>query len=383
MTVVLHISVVHPHDDERIFGRECRALANVGYDVSYLAPDDKPFAEIDGVRLLPLPRRSRTTRWLDYREIVAEVRHLRPHVVHVHDPELLTLLPRLRRAVPRLVYDMHEYVPQQVAAKPYIPARLRPAAARAVGVAQRSLARWTDAVVTVTEAQFDALGAKPALCLALPNYPRAARFAGVEPVAELAADPRLKLIYIGSLSRTRGCLLMLDVMKRLEPGEAVLYLGGVFASEEFEAEVATRVDVGLADRVVLLGRIPQPELPRYLAAADVVWSPSLAGPQYDLPTVDTKIFEGMASRLAVLATDLPGRGEIVRLEECGLAVSSGMDGHLMGVRRLLANRREVGAMGERGRAAVRERYSWEVAQRHLVDFYARLCKGLPRGTSAR
>jgi len=166
-------------------------------------------------------------------------------------------------------------------------------------------------------------------------------------------------------------------MERLEPNEAVLYLGGVFASDELEAAVRARLEAGLHDRVVLLGRIPPPELPRYLAVADVVWSPSLAGPQYDLPTVDTKIFEGMATGLAVLATDLPGRGEIVRLDECGLAVPSGADGHLAGIRRLLADRREVGAMGERGRRAVARRYSWEAIEGDLVDFYGSLCAGLP------
>ena len=381
MTVVLHISVVHPHDDERIFGRECRALANVGYDVSYLAPDDKPFAEIDGVRLLPLPRRSRTTRWLDYREIVAEVRHLRPHVVHVHDPELLTLLPRLRRAVPRLVYDMHEYVPQQVAAKPYIPARLRPAAARAVDVAQRSLARWTDAVVTVTEAQFDALGAKPALRLALPNYPRAARFASVEPIAELAADPRLKLIYTGSLTPNRGITLMLDVMNRAD--DAVLYLAGSFGDPAYEAVVRTRVTRELGDRVRLLGRIAPDRIPAHLASADVVWVPAMPTSQYSKPTVSTKLFEGMAVGLAALVSDLPGRGDIVTATQCGLAVPPTVEGHLGGLRALAADRAALGPMGERGRAAVRERYCWEAVLGHLVDFYARLCKGLPRGTSAR
>ena len=167
------------------------------------------------------------------------------------------------------------------------------------------------------------------------------------------------------------------VLPVLAPGEAVLYLGGVFAGAELEAAVRARVEAGLHDRVVLLGRIPPPELPHYLAAADVVWSPSLAGPQYDLPTVDTKIFEGMAAGLCVLATNLPGRGEVVRLEECGLTVPSGAKGHLSGIRRLLANRREVGAMGERGHRAVARRYSWEAIEGDLVDFYGSLCAGLP------
>ena len=377
MIPAVHLSVVHKPAAPRIHERECRTLAEAGYAVMYLAPGAARGRDEHGVLLAPLPQRGRRTRFLDSIEIAQALRALRPQVLHVHDPELLTLFPAVKAFIPRLVYDMHEYVPEAVAGKHYIPEKARPFASQATATAQKSLAALGSGVVVVTDEQLEALGSTPKLRLVLPNYPRLERFAGAEPLPELAADPRLKLAYVGSLSRGRGCALMLDVMERLEPDEAVLYLGGVFASAELEAEVRTRVEAGLHDRVVLLGRIPPPELPHYLAAADVVWSPSLAGPQYDLPTVDTKIFEGMAAGLCVLATNLPGRGEVVRLEECGLAVPSGADGHLSGIRRLLANRREVGAMGERGHRAVARRYSWEAIEGDLVDFYGSLCAGLP------
>lgn len=383
MTRVVHVSVVHKPDDPRIRERECRSLAEAGYEVCYLAPGAPASRDRYGVLTLPLPERPRSRRWLDAREVLAAVRALHPDVVHVHDPELLTLFPALRRSVPRLVYDMHEYVPEQVAAKYYIPATARPHAARLTAVAQRRLAALGDGVVTVTEQQFEALGAKPRLRLALPNYPRIERFSDVEPLTRLAADPRLKIAYVGSLRRDRGCALMLDVMEQLEDDEAVLYLGGVFADPAMEAEARRRLAAGLHDRVELLGRIPPAELPAYLAAAEVVWVPSLPSRQHDHPTVPTKLFEGMASGLAALVSNLPGRGEIVRLEECGLAVPAGAEGHLRGVRRLLGNRGQVAAMGVRGRRAVERRYSWEALASDLVDFYGSLCAGLPSATGSR
>lgn len=384
MTVVLHISVVHRHDDNRIFGRECRTLANVGYDVSYLAPDDKPFAEIDGVRLPPLPRRSRSRRWMSVREIVAELRRLHPHVVHVHDPELLTLFPAARAFVPRLVYDMHEYLPEQVAIKPYVPSSVRPAASRLAAVAQRTLARFGDGVISAAPLQLRTLGARPALRLALLNYPRFSRFATLSPRPELAADARLKLMHVGSLSEGRGLFLMLDVMTALGPDTpVVLYLAGRYANPADEAAVRARVEAELPGRVVLLGELRPVDVPGYLAAADVAWSPDPRGPQFELPNVPTKIYEGMAAGSATLVGDVADHGEPVRRERCGLVVPPTVEGHVDGVRRLLADRDEVGRMGERGRNAVRERYSWEAIEGHLVDFYAELCKGLPRGTSAR
>ena len=375
MTRVLHLSVVHKPDDPRIHERECRTLAQAGYQVMYMAPGAKPGRDDAGVILAPLPARGRTTRFLSSAGILAALRRLRPDVLHVHDPELLTLFPAARALVPRLVYDMHEFVVESIATKPYLPGPVRPAATQVTAVAQRSLAALGSGVVVVVDGQLEALGDKPALRLALPNYPRVERFVGAEPVPELGADQRLKLIYVGSLSRARGCVLMLDVMERLGAGEAVLYLGGTFNDPALEREIRERLAAGLADRVKLLGRIPPPQLPRYLAAADVVWVPSEADRQYSRETIPTKLLEGMVMGLAALVTDLPGRGDLVRREECGVAAQPGVDGTLRGVRSLLEDRPALAAMGARGRRAVERRYSWEAVEGDLLDFYGSLCAG--------
>jgi hypothetical protein len=228
--------------------------------------------------------------------------------------------------------------------------------------------------VTVTEAQLEALGQRPALRTTLPNYPRFARFADPRPRPDLA-DERLKLVYVGSLSKGRGCGVMLDVMAQVGT-RAVLYLGGTFADPDWGREVEARVAGELAGAVRLLGRVPPAEVPGVLAAADVVWVPAQQTSQYALPTVATKLYEGLAVGLAALVSDLPGRSELVREEDCGIAVPPTIEGHLCGVRRLAAGRETVAPMGERGRRAVRERYSWEVVQSRLVDFYAELTRGV-------
>jgi glycosyltransferase involved in cell wall biosynthesis len=368
---VMHLSVVHKQDEPRIYERECRTLAGAGYDVVYLAPGTTDGRDEHGVRVMPLPVRVRARRWMDSGEVLAALYDLRPHVLHVHDPELLTLFPLLP-FVPRLVYDMHDYVPEQVLAKEYIPQRVRPLVSRVSAVAQKTLAACSNGVVTAYEDMLASLGSRPRLRSVAPNYPRLSRFAGAEPIPELAADPRLRLVYVGSLSRSRGCTVMLDVMERLERDDAVLVLGGTFTSKDLEAETLARLRGGLDDRVVFLGRVPPPDLPRYLAAAEVVWMPSLPSVQYVRPNVETKIYEGLAVGLAALVSDMAGRGEFVRRERCGIAVPPDVEGHLDGVRRLLAARSEIAAMGERGRQSVYARYSWESVEQGLIDFYRRL-----------
>jgi len=280
--------------------------------------------------------------------------------------------------VPRVVYDMHEYVPQAVATKPYIPARARPAAARATAVAQRTLAMACDGVVSAAPGQLDALGHRPELRIAMVNYPRYENFAAATPRPELLADERLKLIHVGALGRNRGLFLMLDVMAALGPDAPVsLYLAGRYADPADEALVRARLEGDVAGRVHLLGVVPPAEVPDYLTAADVCWSPFVGGPQYSLPNVPTKVYEGMAAGIPVLVSDLADHAAPVRRERCGLPVPVSVAGHVEGVRELLADPAERHAMGERGRTAVRERYSWEAIEGDLLAFYAELCRGLP------
>ena len=371
---VLHVSVVHHADDPRIFERECRSLADHGYDVGYLCPGAPHEERRDGVLLLSLPPRPRTQRLLYWPGIVRAVRRLAPAVVHVHDPELLALAPALRALGPRVIYDMHEYVAQAVRGKYYIPPALRPLAARAVGAVERTLAAHVDGVAAVVSRQFAALGARPEYRVLLPNYPRFSRFAEPHAVAELAADPRLKLVHIGTLSPGRGVSVMLEAMRVAGDG-CVLYLGGVFPDPSYEAEVKAELAGDLGSRVRLLGRIPPARLPDYLAAADVVWIAETGTPQYLLPANSTKLFEGMASGLAVLTSDLPGRGDVVRAVRCGLAVPPTLEGHAAGLLELLDHRDQLGESGTRARQAVTERFSWEAIEDLLLEFYERVRLG--------
>jgi glycosyltransferase involved in cell wall biosynthesis len=367
---IAHVSVVHSLDDPRIFDRECRSLAQAGHAVWYAGIGDAMPAADHHVRLVPLARRPRARRYETTADALRVLLALRPDVVHLHDPELLLAVPWLRRRAQRIVFDMHEYLSQSMAAKPYIPPALRPAAAHGAWIAQRWLVARVDGLVAVTPEQFEDVGQRPPLRLALPNFPRRERFTGAAPALP-PDDTRLRLVHIGTLSPSRGTRLMIDCLRVL--GEQIqLLLGGRCATPEFEAELRAALDECPPGSLRLLGRVPPAEVPGYLASAEVIWLPELPTAQYARPTIPTKLLEGMAAGLAALVSDLPGRGEVIEAARCGAVVPPTLDGHLHGLRQLLQSRRELTDYGRRAAAIVAQRYSWESVQGSLFDFYQKL-----------
>jgi glycosyltransferase involved in cell wall biosynthesis len=77
-----------------------------------------------------------------------------------------------------------------------------------------------------------------------------------------------------------------------------------------------------------------------------------------------KLFEAMACGVPVIATDLPGQGELVRTEAAGLVIPVGDPPALArAVAQLRADPEDARRMGQAGAKAVRERHSW----RHRAD----------------
>jgi glycosyltransferase involved in cell wall biosynthesis len=165
----------------------------------------------------------------------------------------------------------------------------------------------------------------------------------------LGLDPeRAVILFAGDLIHRKGCDLFFDALAQIPETQActILVVGSGPEKERLSRHL-------IAPRVQWLGAMPQKELARYFAAADV----------FVFPTRDEPLglvsLEAMASGTPVVAANVGGVPEIVKHEHNGLLFGAERSNELaQHLRRLLAD------------AALREklaRNGLETAKEHALD----------------
>ena len=372
MARVVHVTSAHPANDTRVFLKQCRGLAAAGHEVVLVVADSAGDRVVDGVRVrsvgAPRSRGDRMTRrtWACVRQALRE----RPDLLHFHDPELLPWAQVLRRMGKRVVYDMHEFAPAQIAGKGWI----SPGVRSVIGRAWRSAERWLLRGVPV-------VFAAPSLARDYPYVHRSAIVENLPLVEELFGihEPRherFTLGYLGSLTVSRGSLLMLGAVERLRREGVPVELECVGPAHDERTVEALRRAAETPDAGVRWhGRLPPREGWRVMARCHVGLAVLLPEPRY-LEAYPTKLFEYMALGLPVIASDFPLYRAIVERTGGGVCVDPLDPGALCAaIRRWVADPEERRAMGERGRQTVQRDYNWRTEQRKLLEFYTAL--GVP------
>lgn len=87
----------------------------------------------------------------------------------------------------------------------------------------------------------------------------------------------------------------------------------------------------------------------------------------------TKMFEYMSAGVPVIASNFPLWRQILQSTGAGLVVDPLKPEEIrQAIEYVLSHPEEARSMGERGRAAVRERFNWEIEERKLLNVYAGL-----------
>lgn len=357
----------HQATDVRILHKECRTLAEAGYEVTLVAPHDRNEVLL-GTRIHSVPsatkriQRMTLTAWRVYRATVRQT----PQVCHFHDPELIPFALLLKAGGRCVVYDVHENLPDDILDKDYLPSFLRKPFGKLVGALEVAAAQFFDGVVAATPAIARRFPKKRTVVVQ--NFPFLADAAYVAPAAYVKRPPWV--VYVGVVAAVRGFREAVDALSRVR-GELDLRLvvAGRFESPEFEEEM---MESAAASHIEFLGWQDRDEVASLLSRARIGLV-TLRPTSAHMESQPTKLFEYMAAGLPVVASDFPLWRKMVEGIGCCILVDPKDPSQIArALEFLLDHPSQAAEMGRRGREAVKAIYNWDAEAEKMLELYQTL-----------
>ena len=379
-TKVAHLTSHHNILDNRIFYRECRSLAAAGYEVVLVAPHDRDEIR-DGVQMLGVPRhRNRLQRvTLTAFRVVRRALREQPAIFHFHDPELIFWGLMLRLLGKKVIYDVHEDFTQAAGVRPWVPDPLRPLLARFSDFT--AWLAWHSLAIVIAERYYARTFPGAVAVLNYANLQDYAKIIAIERAPETL--DRIRLLYTGSITRSRGAAHHLRLLDHL-PATAALHLIGQCNDHELVELEARRAHDRRLQLTVSKSWIPYGEIVETYAQP---WTAGLAifpdTPHYREKEL-TKFFEYMAAGLPIVCSNFPVWRALVEDNEVGICVDpEDPAAAAAAIRWLTANPKAARCMGERGRRLVQERFHWHTQAQNLLNLYDRLLGQRHSGSNVR
>ena len=360
---VVHLSSVHSPADTRIAVKECGALADAGFEVILICPNVSQAPLPERVTRLVRPSRGRLARATvtAWRVCVAALRE-KADAYHLHDPELLWIVPLLRLTGAEVFYDVHEDNPRSALDRNWIPKPVRPLASKFTAAVERAASRLVTGVVAATPQ----IGARfpSSRTVVVQNFSVLGELELESPTPYSSREPLF--LYVGAIGVTRGSRVIVNAIDLLpEATGAKLIMAGPTPPDEL-AQIEHLPGWARVEHHFWQTRH---EVARHLDRVRAGLAVLHPTGNY-IESYPVKVFEYMAAGLPIIASDFPLWRELFGEVGCAIFVDP-LDPAAVAkaMQWILDNPAEAERMGERGRAIVHDRFNWSAEARKLVAFY--------------
>jgi len=191
------------------------------------------------------------------------------------------------------------------------------------------------------------------------------------------AEPDERIVlFVGRLVREKGVGVLIDAMPEViaaHPEAKFVVAGGGWHGHLWERASAN----GLGNKIAFTGFVPEEDLPRLYAVAEVAAFPSLYEP------FGIVALEAMAAGVPVVTSDVGGFREVVRHNRTGIHTWANNPHSLAwGISQVLSDPGLAARLSRAGRLATQQRYTWEGIAEQTIAVYEEVL-GEPDRAAAR
>lgn len=177
------------------------------------------------------------------------------------------------------------------------------------------------------------------------------------------------LLFVRALDKAHyhsGLEYLLKSFTKIENKSAVLLIVGGGNLKNYYISLSKKL--GVANKVIFVGSVPNEDMPRYYVASDIVVLPSILTESFGMILI-----EAMATGKTVIASNLPGVRTVVDDGKDGLLiVPKNVNDLTSKIQYLLDNEELRSKFGKSGREKIKKRYPWEKIAKETEKVYLSL-----------
>lgn len=346
--------------------RQARTLIADGYEVYFIVADINPSEIIDGIHYVPagIERGNYLQRVLLMpNKIYKTALSIDADAYQTIDPAFLSICAKLKRKGKKVFFNLLEAHPFTFYGKSRLPHCIKWFFVQAMSMKMKTSLKNADGVFAVSEDIMDYLkqwGVKNSYLMG--NYPE------IDHSFHLSKEEYMNrenvVIYYGHIPQSSRQENFIDV---IDPMPDVKYmLAGKFWSDSYFEELKVRNGW---NKVEFIDGFDRKELPSILSRCTISNTARnlmqvSKGKEIKGSLGIIKIFESMEAALPLLLADVPVYRDLVNKYDCGVLVDvNNKDSIRQGIEYLVTNKERAYEMGQNGRKAVMEHYSWDVASK--------------------
>lgn len=362
---VCHITSAHSRYDVRIFIKQCKSLANNGYDVTLIVNDDKDDEKIDGVNIISTNCKieNRWDRFIGARKkLMNKATEADCDIYQLHDPDLLPMGNKLKRMGKAVIFDSHEDVSRQIKDKEWIPIIVRNAISKTYEIYEKFSVEKYDAVISVTPHIVERFRKIIANAVMVTNYPI------VDENEEIVRNPTNAICFAGGIGKQWSHH---EILKSIEYIDDIKYIlaGGV--NKEY-LEILRSLPAW--EKVEYRGKVSHKEVRDIYSESKIGMALNYSTQAEGQGTLgNTKLFEFMEAKLPVICSNYSLWEEIIEKYKCGICVDpKNVEEIKEAIVYIINNPDEARIMGENGRKAIIEKYNWSTQEKELLRIYSNI-----------